>query len=106
MGNKVYQSEAILEVTGINQDFMDTKGVDPTANQLTGDAYIETQTKLLTSPPVVQRTAQLLGPKVPPAIAARRSLIGLLSGGLGQSAANQSGAGRSSGAKRCWPTPR
>jgi uncharacterized protein involved in exopolysaccharide biosynthesis len=93
LGHKVYQSEAILEVTGINQDFMDTKGVDPTANQLTGDAYIETQTKLLTSPPVVQRTVQLLGPKVPPAIAARQGLSGLLSGWLGQPAANQPAEG-------------
>ena len=82
--NKVYRSEAILEVTGINQDFMDTRGVDPTAGQLSGDAYIETQTKLLTSPPVVERTVQLLGPKVPPAIAARQSLSSLLSRWLGQ----------------------
>ena len=93
LGHRVYQSEAILEVTGINQDFMDTKGVDPTANQLSGDAYIETQTKLLTSPPVVQRTVQLLGPKVPPEIAARRSLIGLLSGWLGQPIANRPAEG-------------
>jgi polysaccharide biosynthesis transport protein len=93
LGSKVYRSEAILEVTGINQDFMDTKGVDPTANQLTGDAYIETQTKLLTSPPVVRRTVQLLGPKVPPAIAARQGPIGLLSGWLGQPAANQPAQG-------------
>jgi uncharacterized protein involved in exopolysaccharide biosynthesis len=87
--NKVYRSEAILEVTGINQDFLNTKGVDPTANQLSGEAYIETQTKLLTSPPVVERTVQLLGPKVPPAIAARQSLSGLLSRWLDQPAANQ-----------------
>ena len=93
LGHKVYQSEAILEVTGINQDFMDTKGVDPTANQLSGDAYIETQTKLLTSPPVVQRTVQLLGPKVPPAIAARQSLSDLLSEWLGQPAAGQPAQG-------------
>ncbi len=93
LGNKVYRSEAILEVTGINQDFMDTKGVDPTASQLSGDAYIETQTKLLTSPPVVERTVQLLGPKVPPAIAARQSISSLLSRWLGQPAANQAAEG-------------
>ncbi len=63
LGHKVYRSEVILEVTGINQDFMDTKGVDPTASQVTGDAYIETQTKLLTSPPVVERTAAAAGSK-------------------------------------------
>jgi succinoglycan biosynthesis transport protein ExoP len=93
IGNKVYRSEVILEVTGINQDFMDTRGVDPTASQLSGDAYIETQTKLLTSPPVVQRTVQLLGPKVPSAIVARQSLSGLLSRLSGQPAANQVAGG-------------
>ncbi len=46
VAHKVYQSEAILEVMGINQDFMNSKEVDPTSSQLTGDAYIETQTKL------------------------------------------------------------
>ena len=67
VAHKVYQSEAILEVMGINQDFMNSKEVDPTSSQLTGDAYIETQTKLLQSPPVLQRTAQILGPRVPAA---------------------------------------
>ncbi len=57
VAHKVYKSEVILEVTGINQDFMNSKEVDPTSNQVTGDEYIETQTKLLKSPPVVQRTA-------------------------------------------------
>jgi uncharacterized protein involved in exopolysaccharide biosynthesis len=89
LGNKVYRSEAILEVTGINQDFLNTKGV----NQLSGDAYIETQTRLLTSSPVVDRTAQLLGPKVAPAIASRQTLSALLSGWLGQPAGNQASQG-------------
>jgi capsular exopolysaccharide synthesis family protein len=93
LGHKVYEAEAILEVTGINQDFMDAKGVDPTANQVTGDAYIETQTKLLTSPPVVQRTAELLGPKVAPAIAARQNPMGSMLGWFGQPVAATPGAG-------------
>jgi hypothetical protein len=61
VAHKVYKSEVILEVTGINQDFMNSKEVDPTNNQATGDEYIETQTKLLKSPPVVQRTAEIMG---------------------------------------------
>ena len=93
LGHKVYRSEVILEVTGINQDFMDTKGVDPTAGQVTGDAYIETQTKLLTSPPVVERTAALLGPKVAPAIAARQNLTGSMRRWFGQTAAATPAAG-------------
>ena len=84
---KVYKSEVILEVMGINQDFMNSKEVDPTSNQVTGDQYIETQTKLLKSPPVVARTAQVLGPKVPAAIASSGGLIGTVRGWIGSPAA-------------------
>ena len=63
---KVYKSEAILEVMGINQDFMNSKDVDPTATQVTGDEFIETQTKLLKSPPVVQPLRLRRPPKAKP----------------------------------------
>jgi polysaccharide biosynthesis transport protein len=76
VAHKVYKSEVILEVTGINADFMDSKQVDPNSSMTTGDQYIETQTKLLKSPPVVQRTAEILGPKVPAAIAGNQGIIG------------------------------
>src|ERR1700722_19165133 len=84
---KVYKSEVILEVMGINQDFMNSKEVDPTSNQGTGDQYIETQTKLLKSPPVVARTAQVLGPKVPAAIASSEGIFGTVRGWVGSPAA-------------------
>jgi succinoglycan biosynthesis transport protein ExoP len=84
--HKVYQSEAILEVMGINQDFMNSKEVDPTSSQLTGDAYIETQTKLLKSPPVLQRTAQLMGPRVSGAIAGGQGLLGKIRKWVGKPA--------------------
>jgi succinoglycan biosynthesis transport protein ExoP len=87
LAHKVYKSEVILEVTGINQDFMNSKDVDPTSNQVTGDQYIETQTKLLKSPPVVQRTAELMGPKVPGAIAANQGPIGTIRQWIGEPAA-------------------
>ena len=86
LAHKVYKSEVILEVTGINQDFMGSKDVDPTSNQVTGDQYIETQTKLLKSPPVVQRTAELMGPKVPGAIAANQGPIGTIRQWIGEPA--------------------
>ncbi len=84
VAHKVYKSEVILEVTGFNQDFMNTKEVDPTTNQqVTGDEYIETQTKLLKSPPVVQRTAVVMGPKVPSAIASKQGIFGTIRGWFG-----------------------
>jgi succinoglycan biosynthesis transport protein ExoP len=90
---KTYKSEAILEVMGINQDFMNTKDVDPTATQVTGDEFIETQTKLLKSPPVVQRTAQLMGPSVPGAIAEAPGLIGKIRGFFGVAPATTTAEG-------------
>ncbi|MGB8535474.1 MAG: polysaccharide biosynthesis tyrosine autokinase [Acidobacteriaceae bacterium] len=84
---KVYKSEVILEVTGINNDFMNSKEVDPTSNQITGDEYIETQTKLLKSPPVIQRTAVAMGPKVPSAIAANEGIFGVIRGWFGDAPA-------------------
>jgi succinoglycan biosynthesis transport protein ExoP len=87
VAHKVYKSEVILEVTGINNDFMSSKEVDPTSNQITGDQYIETQTKLLKSPPVVQRTAVVMGPKVPGAIAANQGIFGSIRGLFGDAPA-------------------
>ena len=83
VAHKVYKAEAILEVTGLNQDFMNRKDVDPTGSAVTSDAYIETQTKLLKSPPVIQRTAAILGPKVPAPIAADEGIIGTIRGWFG-----------------------
>ena len=83
VAHKVYKSEVILEVTGINADFMDSKQVDPNSSMTTGDQYIETQTKLLKSPPVVQRTAQILGPKVPAAIAGDQGIVGTVRSWVG-----------------------
>ncbi len=73
VAHKVYKSRGDSGSNRINQDFMNSKEVDPTSNAVTGDEYIETQTKLLKSPPVVQRTAVAMGPKVPAAIAPSRA---------------------------------
>ena len=88
LAHKTYRSEAILEVVGVNQDFMNNKEVDPNGSQVTGDEFIETQTKLLKSPPVVQRTAQLLGPKVAAAVAGSPGVIGTVRGWFGTPVAN------------------
>ncbi len=81
-----YKAEAILEVSGRNQDFLDTKGVEATSNQLTSDAYIETQTKLLVSPPVVRGTAAVLGARVATSMSTGRGPIGALGRLFGHSA--------------------
>ncbi len=83
IAHKTYKSEAILEVMGTNSEFMNSKDVDPTASSVTGADYIETQTKLLKSPPVMQRTAQILAPTVPQTIAGRGGLVGRIEGLFG-----------------------
>jgi succinoglycan biosynthesis transport protein ExoP len=93
VAHKVYKSEVILEVTRINGDFMNAKEVDPTSNAATSDQFIETQIKLLQSPPVVQRTAVAMGPKVPAAIAAKQGLFGNIRGWIGDAPAATPGKG-------------
>ena len=46
--------------------------------------YIETQTKLMKSPPVLQRTAEFMGPKVPAAIANHQGILGSIKGLFGK----------------------
>jgi polysaccharide biosynthesis transport protein len=93
VAHKVYKSEVILEVTRINGDFMNAREVDPTSSAATSDQFVETQTKLLQSPPVVQRTAVAMGPKVPAAIAAKQGLFGNIRGWIGDTPAATPGKG-------------
>lgn len=94
LAHKVYKAEVILEVMGINQDFMNTKDVDPTASQVSGDQYVETQTKLLKSPPVVRRTAEIVGPQVPAAIASTQGLGGSIKGWVSKPSGGTSAEGQ------------
>jgi polysaccharide biosynthesis transport protein len=84
---KVYKTEAILEVNSQNSEFMNTKDVEQTNPAVSGDGYIETQTKLMKSPPVIQRTAQIMGPKVPAAIANKQGIFGKIEGLFGKTPA-------------------
>ena len=78
VAHKSYKSEAILEVMMENGDFMNTKDVESQTSSATGADFIETQTKLLKSPPVLQRTAEILGPQVPAAVAGGHGVMGRL----------------------------
>jgi succinoglycan biosynthesis transport protein ExoP len=93
VAHKVYKSQVILEVNQMNQDFMNSKEVDPTSNASTSDQFVETQTKLLKSPPVMQRTAVVMGPKVPGAIASNQGIIATVRGWIGDAPAATSAEG-------------
>jgi succinoglycan biosynthesis transport protein ExoP len=81
---KAYKTEAILEVSGQNGEFMNSKDLDPTSSAVSGDGYIETQTKLMKSPPVLQRTAEVMGPKVPASISNHQGIVGKIKGLFGK----------------------
>src|SRR3984957_4281699 len=81
---KSYKTTAILEVNGQNSVFLNKQDVDPTSSAVSGDGYIETQTKLMKSPPVIQRTAEVLGPKVPASIANQQGIVGKIEGLFGK----------------------
>src|ERR1700750_1470762 len=66
-GPKSYRSETVIEITGINQDFMNTRDADPYAGGVTPDAYLETQIMLLKNEAVADRVVAVMAPKVPPA---------------------------------------
>jgi polysaccharide biosynthesis transport protein len=83
VSSKVYKSTTVLEVMSINQDFMNNKNVDP--NQPQTDTYLDTQTKLLVSGPVLDKSAELLAPVVPSTLTNKRAFLAPVRGWLGLS---------------------
>ncbi|MGA8595254.1 MAG: polysaccharide biosynthesis tyrosine autokinase, partial [Bryobacteraceae bacterium] len=81
VSSKVYKSVAVLEVMSINQDFMNNKNVDPNTPQT--DTYLDTQTKLLVSSPVLDKTAELLAPAVPSTLTNKRMFLATVRGWFG-----------------------
>ncbi len=63
-----YQSKVLLEVLAVNEEFLNNKALDPNTAMQSADTYLETQTKLLTTDEVIDRTAKIVGPTVPAAI--------------------------------------
>jgi polysaccharide biosynthesis transport protein len=81
VSGKKYKSTTVLEVMTINQDFMNNKNVDP--NQPQTDTYLDTQTKLLVSTPVLDKTAELLAPAVPSTLTNKRVFLAPVRGWFG-----------------------
>jgi succinoglycan biosynthesis transport protein ExoP len=69
-----YQSKILLEVMGLNQDFLSGKGLNPNSPAGAEDSYVATQTKLLMTDEVIDRTAKVLGPTVPADVLNRASV--------------------------------
>jgi succinoglycan biosynthesis transport protein ExoP len=66
---KSYRAQTVIEITGLNQDFMNTRDADPYAGGVTPDTYLETQIMLLKNEAVADRVVAVMAPQVPPALA-------------------------------------
>jgi capsular exopolysaccharide synthesis family protein len=66
---KSYKAQTVLEITGVNQDFMNTRDADPHAGGVTADSYLETQLMLLKNEAVTDGVVTAMAPNVPPALA-------------------------------------
>ena len=66
---KSYRSQTVIEITGINQDFMNTREADPYAGAITPDSYLETQLMLLKNETIADDVVAVMAPKVPATLA-------------------------------------
>lgn len=75
-----YRAETVLEITGVNQDFMNTRDVDPSGGGMQPDSYLETQIRLLQNAAVVDAVEKAVAPQVPDSMAsseaAREAIVG------------------------------
>lgn len=70
---KYYKAQTVLEIRGLNQDFMNIRDVSPTGGEMIDQTYIETQIRLIQSAAVSARVIEAMAPKVSPAIASTRA---------------------------------
>ncbi len=77
---RTYRAETVLEITGVNQDFMNSQDVNPTGGGVEPDGYLETQIRLLQNETLVNQVEKTMAPQVPSSIAsgeaAREAFIG------------------------------
>ncbi len=66
---KSYRTETVLEITGLNHDYMNTRDVDAQAGTGTADGYLETQVGILQNEAVVDRVVARVAPTVPASVA-------------------------------------
>lgn len=58
---KSYKVQTVLEIRGLNQDFMNVRDVSPTGGGAIDQTYIETQIRLMQNESVTARVVQALG---------------------------------------------
>jgi capsular exopolysaccharide synthesis family protein len=62
---KSYKAQTVLEIRGLNQDFMNIRDVSPTGGEVIDQTYIETQIRLIQNQAVLARVVQAMADAVP-----------------------------------------
>jgi polysaccharide biosynthesis transport protein len=62
---KSYKVQTVLELRGLNQDFMNGRDVSPTGSQIIDPTYIDTQVRLMQNNAVTARVVQAMQQSVP-----------------------------------------
>jgi len=57
---KSYKAETLLEIRGLNQDFMNSRDVSPTGAEIIDPTYIDTQIRLIQDPAVATSVVQAM----------------------------------------------
>ena len=57
---KSYKAETVLEIRGLNQDFMNIRNVSPTGGSMIDQTYIDTQIRLMQNEAVTARVAKAM----------------------------------------------
>ncbi|HEX4067084.1 MAG TPA: polysaccharide biosynthesis tyrosine autokinase [Acidobacteriaceae bacterium] len=66
---KTYKAATVLDITGVNQDFMNIREVNPSAGPSTDDAYLETELRILQNETIANRVVAAIAPTVPSGLA-------------------------------------
>jgi capsular exopolysaccharide synthesis family protein len=61
----VYRAKAVIELSTLNQNYLDMKGLDPTGGQDSLETFLQTQIQLLYSSSLLGRTAQKVQDNTP-----------------------------------------
>jgi succinoglycan biosynthesis transport protein ExoP len=77
---RTYRALTVLEITGVNQDFMNTRELNPSGGPVEPDGYLDTQVRLLQNDALIGKVIKTMAPEVPASMAstesAREGVIG------------------------------
>lgn len=71
---KAYKAQTVLEIRGLNQDFMNIRDVSPTGSGLLDQTYIETQMRIIQNDSVIERVVKAMTTSDPGSLGTGRNI--------------------------------